>query len=72
MPHPLFLKVMDVSLAEYNSYSDDKKLRFQKAAQKKLIEVQSDPKSYTSLTNAAEQPVDSVEPVSNWEEKENV
>lgn len=56
MPNPLFLKVMGVDLNEYNTYSPNKKDRFQKAAQRRLAEVHgSDIEAYSKLTAAAEQ-----------------
>ncbi len=53
MPHPMFLKVMGITIHEYNSYSPAKKERFQKAAAKKVGEIhQSDMEKYTKLTSA--------------------
>lgn len=51
MPNPLFLKVMGITIHDYNSYSPAKKARFQTAAQQKLAEVhESDIDAYTNLT----------------------
>ena len=70
MPNPLFLKVMGVELTEYNTYSPEKKERFQKVAAKKLGELhESDIKTYCQLTAAVEAPV-AEEEKSSWEEKE--
>lgn len=51
MPNPMFLKVMGITIHEYNSYSPAKKERFQKKAQEKLIALhESDIDSYSQLT----------------------
>lgn len=53
MPNPMYLKVMGISIHEYNAYSPAKKARFQKAAQQKLVDVhESDIVAYTKLTQA--------------------
>ena len=67
MPNPLFLKAMGVSLSEYNTYSDTKKERFQKAAIKKIAEISQDSAAYTELTNAVENPEPSNDMKSDWE-----
>jgi hypothetical protein len=67
MPNPLFLKAMGVPLSEYNTYSDEKKARFQRAATKKLAEVSNDPAAYTDLTNATENPETDADTKSEWE-----
>lgn len=67
MPNPMFLKVMGISIHEYNSYSPAKKARFQKAAQQKLVDVhESDIDAYTKLTKAtAEQVAEDAEDLEN-------
>lgn len=51
MPNPMFLKVMGVSIHEYNAYSPAKKARFQKIAAEKLITLhETDMEGYTDLT----------------------
>lgn len=66
MPNPLYLRVMGVELHEYNTYSPDKKDRFQRLAQRKLATLhETDMKAYTELT--VEPPID--EAVSPWETK---
>lgn len=58
MPNPLFLKVMGITIHEYNSYSVAKKARFQKAAQQKLADIhESDIGSYNELTQATAEQV---------------
>lgn len=54
MPNPAFLKVMGISIHEYNSYSPKKKARFQTEAQQKLAELQGDPEAYTEFTDELE------------------
>jgi hypothetical protein len=75
MPNPLFLKVMGITIHEYNSYSPAKKARFQTTAQKKLIDVhESDIDAYSKLTHdTAEQSADDAEGLleSEAEDKEN-
>lgn len=66
MPNPLFLKVMGVNLNEYNTYSGEKKGRFQQIAVQKISEIAKDPKAYTALTNAVENP-EIVDSKSEWE-----
>lgn len=60
MPNPLFLKVMGIDIHRYNSYSPEKKARFQADAQKKLVELQQKPERYAELTDAHE--TETVEP----------
>jgi len=67
MPNPLFLKAMGVSLSEYNTYSDEKKARFQRAAVTKIAEISKDPDAYTELTNATENPETNADEKSEWE-----
>ena len=69
MPNPLFLKAMGVTLSEYNTYSDEKKGRFQRAAVKKLAEISNDPAAYTDLTNAVENPEADTDTPSDWEKE---
>jgi hypothetical protein len=75
MPNPMFLKVMGITIHEYNSYSPAKKARFQTTAQKKLIDVhESDIDAYSKLTHdTAEQSADDAEGLleSEAEDKEN-
>lgn len=53
MPNPLFLKVMNVTIHEYNAYSPAKKARFQKKAQEALITLhETDINAYSQLTAA--------------------
>lgn len=66
MPNPLFLKVMKVPLDEYNTYSSEKKDRFQRLAQKKLAQLhESDINAYCQLTVENETSID--ETKSAWE-----
>ena len=75
MPNPLFLKVMGITIHEYNSYSPAKKERFQKAAQTKLVDVhESDIDAYSKLTHdTAKQSTEDAEGLleSEAEDKEN-
>lgn len=51
MPNPMFLQVMGITLAEYNTYSPAKKARIQNEAQKRIVEVhEKDIDSYNKLT----------------------
>lgn len=72
MPNPLFLRVMGVDLNEYNTYSPNKKERFQKAAQRRLAELhESDIKGYVQLTAETEkQSTDDAEKAA-WEVAED-
>lgn len=54
MPNPAFLKVMGISIHEYNSYGPKKKARFQQEAQQKLAELQGDPEAYSEFTDELE------------------
>lgn len=67
MPNPMYLKVMGISIHEYNSYSPAKKARFQKAAHQKLVDVhESDMNAYTKLTqDTAAQVAEDAEDVEN-------
>ena len=69
MPNPLFLKVMGVGIDEYNTYSSEKKDRFQKLATKRLAQVhESDIEAYTKLTVENETGIP--ETKSGWEIEE--
>lgn len=54
MPNPAFLKVMGITIHEYNSYGPKKKARFQIEAQQKLAELQGNPEAYTEFTDELE------------------
>jgi hypothetical protein len=75
MPNPMFLKVMGVTLQEYNTYSPAKKERFQNVAQKRVIELhENDIDGYSKLTTATYQATKEAEAKSEWEiqqDKEN-
>jgi len=63
MPNPMYLKVMGITIHEYNSYSPAKKARFQKVAHQRLVEVhESDIDAYSKLTqDTAQQVADDAE-----------
>jgi hypothetical protein len=75
MPNPMFLKLMGVTLQEYNTYSHAKKERFQTAAAKRLADLhESDIDGYVNLTKQTEVMVAEKEAKSEWEiqqDKEN-
>lgn len=70
MPNPLFLKVMGVTLQEYNTYSPAKKERFQVAAQKKVVELhEGNIDDYNKLTASTYEATQEAEAKSEWEKQ---
>ena len=56
MPSNLMLAAAGITLSEYNTYTNAKKARFQKAAQQKLADLhESDIDAYIELTKEAVQ-----------------
>lgn len=70
MPNPMYLKLLGVSLSEYNTYSSEKKERFQKLGQKRLAELSENPDQYDQFTTELAEP--ETEKPAAWEEKENI
>ena len=75
MPNPMLLKVMGITIHEYNSYSPAKKARFQTLAQQKVSELhEADIDAYAKLTHdtAQQSTVDAESALeSEAEDKEN-
>lgn len=54
MPNPLFLKIMDAKIWEYNSLTSEEKTKFADEAQKKLAELhENDIETYNELTSGS-------------------
>jgi hypothetical protein len=51
MPNPLYLKVMNTTLSEYNTLKSDEKEEFATEARQRIAELSNDPVAYTELTN---------------------
>jgi hypothetical protein len=56
MPSPLFLKVMDTTLMEYNMMTPSQKQEFTDEARQKIAELSNDPVAYTELTDVTPVP----------------
>lgn len=51
MPNPLYLKVMDTTLMEYNTMSPTQKEEFTTEARQKIAELSDNPEAYSDLTD---------------------
>ena len=70
MPNPMYLKVMGITLQEYNTYSPAKKERFQLAANKRVVELhENDIDGYCELTKTTYQATQEAEAKSEWEKQ---
>jgi hypothetical protein len=56
MPNPMFLKVMEMELQEYNTLTPSEKEEFQNEARQRIADISNDPEAYTALTNTITEP----------------
>lgn len=56
MPNPMFLKVMEMELQEYNTLTPSEKEEFQTEARQRIADISDNADDYTALTKTIVDP----------------